>query len=45
MPWHDRAVFHFLTSAAQRLKYLPIMLQALSGSGAVVIGNFASHGP
>ncbi|MHB8107943.1 MAG: class I SAM-dependent methyltransferase [Candidatus Cryosericum sp.] len=43
--WHDRAVFHFLTNAAERAKYLTIMRQALSDSGALVIATFASDGP
>ncbi len=43
--WHDRAVFHFLTRDAERAKYLTIMRQALSDSGAVIIATFASDGP
>jgi SAM-dependent methyltransferase len=43
--WHDRAVFHFLTNAAERAKYLTIMRQALSDSGALIIATFASDGP
>jgi SAM-dependent methyltransferase len=43
--WHDRAVFHFLTNAAERAKYLTIMRQALGDSGALIIATFASDGP
>lgn len=43
--WHDRAVFHVLTSAAERAKFLTIMRQALSDYGAVIIATFASDGP
>jgi hypothetical protein len=43
--WHDRAVFHFLTNAGERAKYLTTMRQALSDSGTVIIGTFASDGP
>ncbi|MFZ0179346.1 MAG: class I SAM-dependent methyltransferase [Candidatus Dormiibacterota bacterium] len=43
--WHDRAVFHFLTNAAERAKYLTTMRQALSDSGALIIATFASDGP
>ncbi|MHB8488658.1 MAG: class I SAM-dependent methyltransferase [Candidatus Dormibacteria bacterium] len=43
--WHDRAVFHFLTHAAERAKYLTIMRQALSDSGALIIATFAPDGP
>lgn len=30
--WHDRAVFHFLTNAGERAKYLTTMRHALSSS-------------
>jgi Methyltransferase domain len=43
--WHDRAVFHFLTRSADQATYLTNMRQALGGSGAVIIGTFASDGP
>jgi SAM-dependent methyltransferase len=43
--WHDRAVFHFLTHAAERARYLTIMRQALGQSGALIIATFASDGP
>jgi SAM-dependent methyltransferase len=43
--WHDRAVFHFLTHAEERARYLTIMRQALGESGALIIATFASDGP
>ncbi len=43
--WHDRAVFHFLTDAAERAKYLSIVRQTLGDSGALIIATFASDGP
>lgn len=43
--WHDRAVFHFLTDADQRARYVRQMQQALRPGGHVVIGTFAMDGP
>jgi len=43
--WHDRAVFHFLTEAADRARYLTIMRQALGDAGALIIATFAPDGP
>jgi hypothetical protein len=43
--WHDRAVFHFLTSSQDRLQYMDT-LQAATTTGAVaVFGCFAPDGP
>jgi hypothetical protein len=43
--WHDRAVFHFLTDAADQTRYLNVMRQALDLSGALVMATFAADGP
>src|SRR5688500_17598941 len=43
--WHDRAVFHFLTGAADRAAYLAVLREALAPGGAVVLGVFAPDGP
>jgi trans-aconitate methyltransferase len=43
--WHDRAVFHFLTDAVDRLTYLRTMRRALRTGGAVIMGTFAPDGP
>ncbi len=43
--WHDRAVFHFLTTAAQRARYRDQMLKALQPGGHVIMGAFAPEAP
>lgn len=43
--WHDRAVFHFLTDAAERAAYRHSLLQALEPGGHAVIASFALDGP
>lgn len=43
--WHDRAVFHFLTSVDQRKAYRRALEKAVSDKGRVIIGTFAPDGP
>lgn len=43
--WHDRAVFHFLTDAADRRKYADTLKHALLPGGHVIIAAFAIGGP
>jgi len=43
--WHDRAVFHFLTSAADRRSYLRALDASLCPGGHVMIATFAPDGP
>ncbi|AWE73464.1 class I SAM-dependent methyltransferase [Pseudomonas aeruginosa] len=43
--WHDRAVFHFLTDAADRARYLNAVGRAVKPGGFVVVGTFAEDGP
>jgi trans-aconitate methyltransferase len=43
--WHDRAVFHFLTEAADRARYADTLRRALSPGGQAVIATFAPDGP
>ena len=43
--WHDRAVFHFLTAAEDRARYVETLRNALEPNGAVVIATFAPEGP
>ena len=43
--WHDRAVFHFLTSPGDRAAYLATLRAALAGGGAIVLATFAAGGP
>ena len=42
---HDRAVFHFLTEAADRAAYRKALEFALAPGGTVVIAGFALDGP
>jgi trans-aconitate methyltransferase len=43
--WHDRAVFHFLTSAADRRRYLRALETATEPDAIAVFGVFAPQGP
>jgi SAM-dependent methyltransferase len=43
--WHDRAVFHFLTTAEQQQKYQSNLLKALKPGGHLIIGIFAPEAP
>jgi ubiquinone/menaquinone biosynthesis C-methylase UbiE len=43
--WHDRAVFHFLTSAKDRDAYVSAVLKAVKRGGHVIIATFAEDGP
>jgi uridine phosphorylase len=43
--WHDRAVFHFLTTAEERARYRTHVLQTVKPGGAVIIATFAPDGP
>ena len=43
--WHDRAVFHFLTAAEDRHRYVSTLRRTLQPGGAVVISTFAPDGP
>jgi ubiquinone/menaquinone biosynthesis C-methylase UbiE len=43
--WHDRAVFHFLTSLEDRKKYIKMMEKAVRPGGHVIIATFALEGP
>jgi len=43
--WHDRAVFHFLTAAADRGSYVEVLRRAVPVGGQVIIGTFAIGGP
>ena len=43
--WHDRAVFHFLTDAADRRQYLKTMRGALKPDGQVIMATFSLQGP
>jgi len=43
--WHDRAVFHFLTSKADRERYINVLKHTLAGGGHLIIMAFAIDGP
>jgi SAM-dependent methyltransferase len=43
--WHDRAVFHFLTDAADRHAYVEQVLRAVRPGGHVIIATFGADGP
>lgn len=43
--WHDRALFHFLTDAADRAAYLRQLRHALKPGGKVILAAFATDGP
>lgn len=43
--WHDRAVFHFLTSAADRARYVAQVRHAVRSGGYVLVATFAEDGP
>lgn len=43
--WHDRAVFHFLTDAVDRSRYVDALKHALAQGGVVIIATFAIGGP
>jgi ubiquinone/menaquinone biosynthesis C-methylase UbiE len=43
--WHDRAVFHFLTSPEDRQRYIRTLNDALKPGGHVIMATFALEGP
>lgn len=43
--WHDRAVFHFLTEAADRARYREQLSHAVGLGGYAILATFASDGP
>ncbi|EYC50059.1 hypothetical protein AZ34_02515 [Hylemonella gracilis str. Niagara R] len=43
--WHDRAVFHFLTSSADRDAYVQQVLRTLKPGGHCIVGTFGPAGP
>lgn len=43
--WHDRAVFHFLTTAQERRAYVGAVLRAVKPGGLVIVATFAEDGP
>lgn len=43
--WHDRAVFHFLTTQKQRDAYVRTVFYSVKPGGHVIIATFAEDGP
>lgn len=43
--WHDRAVFHFLTTAESRRHYVEALMQGLQPGGTLIMAAFAIGGP
>lgn len=43
--WHDRAVFHFLTDARARTRYVAQVRRAVRVNGHVIIASFGPDGP
>jgi SAM-dependent methyltransferase len=43
--WHDRAVFHFLTTSEHQLAYVRNVVSALKLGGHIIVGTFGPEGP
>ena len=43
--WHDRAVFHFLTSDEHRVAYVRQVAHAVKPGGHVIVSTFGPEGP
>ena len=43
--WHDRAVFHFLTTAEQRIAYVRQVTHSVKPGGHVIVSTFGQEGP
>jgi 2-polyprenyl-3-methyl-5-hydroxy-6-metoxy-1,4-benzoquinol methylase len=43
--WHDRAVFHFLTTLEQRIAYVSNVARSVRRGGHVIVSTFGPEGP
>lgn len=43
--WHDRAVFHFLTTPEQRTAYVRQVSNSVKPGGHVIVSTFGTEGP
>ncbi len=43
--WHDRAVLHFLTDAADRERYVQVLDKALAPGAHLILSSFGPEGP
>jgi hypothetical protein len=43
--WHDRAVFHFLTTPEARRRYIELAKRTTPRDGHLILATFATDGP
>jgi 2-polyprenyl-3-methyl-5-hydroxy-6-metoxy-1,4-benzoquinol methylase len=43
--WHDRAVFHFLTTVEQRTAYVRQVARSVKPGGHIIVSTFGPEGP
>ena len=43
--WHDRAVFHFLTQADERHRYVQAVRRSVKAGGHIIVASFGLGGP
>lgn len=43
--WHDRAVFHFLTTPEDQQRYVSNAASSMAAEGSLLIGTFSDQGP
>lgn len=43
--WHDRAVFHFLTTREQRIAYIKQVARSVKPGGHIIVSTFGPEGP
>lgn len=43
--WHDRAVFHFLTTREQRIAYIRQVARSVKPGGHIIVSTFGTEGP
>ena len=43
--WHDRALFHFLTTARDRKNYVDVLCRSVKLGGRIIIGTFSLEAP
>lgn len=43
--WHDRAVFHFLTTSNERFAYVQQVAKSVKPGGHVIVATFGPQGP
>jgi len=43
--WHDRAVFHFLTTKREKAEYFKVLKNSLKSSATIILSTFRINGP